>query len=34
MKNNERAVDDFNKAIELDPEYAETYYYRGLSRIE
>jgi tetratricopeptide (TPR) repeat protein len=33
-KNNEGAIDDFNKAIELDPEYAETYYYRGLSRIE
>jgi tetratricopeptide (TPR) repeat protein len=26
------AIEDFNIVIRLDPEYAEAYYYRGLSR--
>jgi tetratricopeptide (TPR) repeat protein len=30
--NEELAIADFNRAIELDPEIIEAYYYRGLAR--
>src|SRR5436190_1431713 len=28
------ALDDFNKAIELDPKLAEAYYHRGMVQLE
>ena len=34
MKNHNKAIEDFNMAIKLEPYYPENYYYRGLSRIE
>lgn len=34
MKNHEYAIQDFDAAIELEPSYAEVYYYKGLSKIE
>lgn len=34
MKNHIKAIEDFDKAIDLEPEYAEHYYYRGLSKVE
>lgn len=34
MKNYELAIADFNAAIEMEPTYPETYYNRGLARIE
>ena len=34
MKNFVKAIEDFDRAIELEPDYAETYYFRGLSKIE
>ena len=30
----ETTIDDFNKAIELKPDYADAYYYRGNSKKE
>lgn len=30
--NYQQAIADYNKAIQIDPNYAEAYYYRGLSR--
>ena len=34
MKNHEYAIRDFNKSIQIQPDYALVYYYRGLSMIE
>ncbi len=33
-KSHSRAIEDFTRAIELEPTYAEVYYYRGISKIE
>jgi tetratricopeptide (TPR) repeat protein len=33
MKNNERAIADYDIAIKLDPNYATAYYNRGNSRL-
>ena len=34
MKNHEKAIIDLDLAIKIEPTYAETYYYRGISKIE
>ena len=34
MKNHNFAINDFNEAIKIEPNYPEIYYYRGLSKIE
>jgi tetratricopeptide (TPR) repeat protein len=34
LKNNERAIADYDTAIKLDPTYATAYYNRGNSRLE
>lgn len=34
MKNYVKAIEDFDKAVEIEPDYAEHYYFRGLSKIE
>lgn len=38
IKNNlgklEEAIEDFTKAIELNPKYIDAYYYRGVSKYE
>lgn len=34
MKNYQMAIEDFDQAIAQEPTFAETYYYRGLARIE
>lgn len=34
LRQPKKAVDDFDRSIELDPDYAEHYYYRGLCKIE
>ncbi|XP_051912790.1 tetratricopeptide repeat protein 6-like [Hippocampus zosterae] len=33
-KSHAKAIEDFTRAIELEPTYAEVYYYRGISKIE
>jgi len=33
MKNYKKAIGDFDKAAEIDPTYAETYYLRGVSKV-
>lgn len=30
----ERAIEDFDRAVKLEPHYADVYYYRGLCKIE
>jgi tetratricopeptide (TPR) repeat protein len=32
MKSYLKALEDFNKAIELQPDYPDCYYYRGLTQ--
>ena len=32
MKNYDRAIDDLNEAIRLDPKDAEAYYFRGQAK--
>src|SRR5580700_7373466 len=34
MKDNERAIADYDMSIKLDPNYATAYYNRGNSRLE
>lgn len=34
IKNNERAIADYDAAIKIDPAYATAYYNRGNSRLE
>ena len=34
MRNHDYAIADFNSAIEIEPNYPEVYFYRGLSMIE
>ncbi len=34
IKNHKKAIEDFDKAAEIDPIYAETYYLRGMSKVE
>lgn len=34
MKNYVKAIEDFDKASNLEPDYASVYYFRGLSKIE
>lgn len=34
MKNYKKAIEDFDKAAQIEPTYAETYYLRGLSKVE
>jgi tetratricopeptide (TPR) repeat protein len=33
-KNHKKAIEDFNKAAEIEPTYSETYYLRGNSKVE
>ena len=33
-KNYEGAIEDYNKALDLDPNYTEAYYNRGLAKDE
>ena len=34
MKDHTKATEDFTKAISIEPNYPESYYFRGLSKIE
>lgn len=34
IKNYKKAIEDFDRAAEIEPTYAETYYLRGLSKVE
>ena len=34
IKNYRKAIEDFDKAAEIEPNYSETYYLRGLSKVE
>lgn len=34
MGNHQFAVRDFNRALELDSEKSEAYYYRGISQMK
>lgn len=34
MKNYKKAIADFDKAAEIEPNYAETFYLRGVSKVE
>jgi tetratricopeptide (TPR) repeat protein len=34
MKNYKKAIEDFDKAAQIEPTYAETYYLRGISKVE
>lgn len=34
MKSYVKAIEDFDKAVKLEPDYADVYYFRGLSKIE
>ena len=34
MKNYKKAIADFDKAAEIEPNYAETYFLRGVSKVE
>jgi len=33
MENFDKSIEDFDLAIKLEPEYPETYYYRGKTNI-
>lgn len=33
MKNYKKAIEDFDKAAQIEPTYAETYYLRGISKV-
>ncbi len=34
MGNHQFAVNDFNSAIEIDPNFSEAYYRRGISKLK
>ena len=34
MKNYKKAIYDFDRAAQIEPNYAETYYLRGVSKVE
>ena len=34
MKNYKKAIADFDKAAEIEPTYSETFYLRGVSKVE
>ena len=33
-KNHKKAIEDFDKAAEIEPTYAEVYFERGVSKVE
>ena len=34
IKNHKKAIEDFDKAAEIEPTYAETFFLRGISKVE
>lgn len=34
IKNHKKAIEDFNRGAEIEPTYPETFYLRGISKVE